>query len=168
MKRCISVLALCLLASMLLGTQAYAQCPTGVTPLQILTGNWTFKVTGLNFAAAGVFRARVGVDPRTPNVVQGLLSVTTTSNNNGVIVRQETESSTIKYQVLPDCSGGTITLVATSRPITFDFYFTKAWTEIYLVSIDNVVLPSAWVGPGATVVISGIASRTANQPIVLQ
>ncbi|MCU1233641.1 MAG: hypothetical protein JWP63_1608 [Candidatus Solibacter sp.] len=160
MKRCMSMLALCLLMSVLVGKQAHAQCPAGVTnPLQALAGSWAFKLTGLNFGAAGIFTATVGVDPRIPAVTQGLLSATTTSNNNGIVVRQETETNSIKYQVFPDCSGGTITLVATSRPITFDFYFLEGFTEIYLVSIDNLILPSAWVGPGASVVITGTASR---------
>jgi hypothetical protein len=102
-------------------------------PLQLLTGTWTFSTDGFiglqPFASAGSFTASLGT--RGGNQI-GILTITTTTSQNGQIVRLETDAGT--YQINADCSGGTLTFNLSSRPLTFDFWFTQDGNQIRLVS----------------------------------
>ncbi|HEY1493458.1 MAG TPA: hypothetical protein VGF49_02905, partial [Candidatus Solibacter sp.] len=81
------------------------------------------------FAGAGQFSAAIDTltDPES-----GIMSVTQSSS---VPVRSEMDTGT--YQVLPDCSGGTMTFNVSNEPITFDFWFDNTFTEIRFVSTTS-------------------------------
>lgn len=170
MKQTLTLAAVCILSSMLLVPQAEAadpggpmtQCPIAANPLIVLTGPWTFKLDGLNFGAAGRFVATVGSDPRSnqPGLLLGLLSFVVTSNNNGTVLRQEV--NTAKYQINFDCTGGSLSLVLGSHPITLDFWFTDGFNKIYMVSTGNLQTSSFVIGTGTGLVVTGIATRSVS------
>jgi hypothetical protein len=105
-------------------------CPAQA--LEALAGTWVFSTTGYaNFgqlnnprtlSAAGRFAAAVGVD-RAGNPL-GVLALSVTSANNSTVTRRESDVG--RYQVNPDCSGGTLTFNLSSRPVQFDFFFSSA------------------------------------------
>jgi hypothetical protein len=112
-----------------------ARCPAGATdPLSVFTGTWTFGMDGQSshgttFAGAGQFTA--AIDSLT-NPESGIMSVTQSSS---IPVRSEMDTGT--YQVLPDCSGGTMTFNISNEPIAFDFWFDNTFTEIRFVSTTS-------------------------------
>lgn len=126
---------------------AARSCPTGINPLQILEGTWTYSADGVfpptqSYASAGTFRASVGTDKA--GSPKGLLAITQTTSLNGQSIRQETDAGS--YQIFPDCSGGTLTLNLSTRPIAFDFWFDRCGKEIRVVGTTPgaVVRGSAW------------------------
>lgn len=159
MKRCLTIAAILFVATIALSTQAQAQCPIGPNPLTVLSGAWSFKLDGLNFGAAGRFVATQGTDPRSgqPGLVLGFLNFVTTSNNNGLVVRQEADNS--RYTINADCTGGTLSLVLGTHPVTFDFWFAEGGTKIYMVGIANLQTSSFVAGTGVGLVVTGVASR---------
>jgi hypothetical protein len=120
------------IAGLLMTPWAHAQattskCPANINPLQLLVGTWTFSTQGFGptstqpFSSAGQFVARIGTDGR------GSLTITNTASRNGQITRLETDAGT--YQLLPDCSGGTLTFNLSTGPLQFDFWFSSSGLE---------------------------------------
>jgi hypothetical protein len=119
-------------------TTGAAQCPAGtLNPLNVLTGAWFYGMTG----AAGRFVA----SPATVfGVTQGFVTATETSNGPAVLggnrlIQLATYQG--KYQVLPDCSGGTVMLGTAGLPNSlrnYAFVFGPNFAEMFLVSLDNV------------------------------
>jgi hypothetical protein len=138
-----------------------ATCATD--PLQALVGTWTFSTQGFApstgsdansfsstslskaapstppFGAAGQFVAGVSTDAeistdttknRVKNKKIGVLSIVSTSASNGASTQLETDGT---YEVLPDCSGGTLTF-NTPTPIQFDFWFFRGSPGMSFVS----------------------------------
>jgi hypothetical protein len=109
-----------------------AKCPGGTTdPLSVLTGTWTFGMDGqvplgTSFSGAGQFTAAIDA---LSNPETGIMSVT---QSLSVPVRSETDTGT--YQILPDCSGGTMAFNVFNQPLRFDFWFDNSFTEIRFVS----------------------------------
>jgi len=137
MKKPLTNILMLLVAWVIITHIAHAQstqpgCPAGITnPLQILAGTWTFSMNGFTstpvsatvlppLTSAGQFAASVGTRA---GVQIGLLNLIQTSSQNGQITRQEKDIGS--YQILPDCSGGTLTFNFSSRPVSFDFWFSK-------------------------------------------
>jgi hypothetical protein len=105
-----------------------------VNPLTLLVGTWTYSTHGFApgtepFASAGQFTATLGTRGGQPI---GLLSVLSTASMNGQITRQETDAGT--FQIFDDCSGGTLTFNLSSRPLRFDFWFSRDGNQIRMVS----------------------------------
>lgn len=128
-----------LLASAVLSPLASAQCVGA--PASALLGTWTFSSSGFQIpplgfvASAGRFTASLGAAGK------NVLSITATSSINGSPTRYETDAGS--FQVLDNCTGGTLTFNLSSRPVQFEFYFVNA-DEIILISnsgnrTDNVV-----------------------------
>ena len=121
-------------------------CPAN--PLSTLFGTWAFQWDGFQFppteflATAGRFTATQGTD-RSGGPI-GVLSITQSSAVDGSITRLE--SDTGRFAINADCSGGTLTLNVSSRPIQFDFFFTNA---------NNIVL----VGSNNADIVEGFATR---------
>jgi hypothetical protein len=97
-------------------------CPSN--PLDALTGTWTYSTEGLTgaavpFSSSGLFLASTGAG-RSGNVT-GLLNITNTSSQNGLITSQEVDGGS--FQVNANCSGGTLTFNLSTRPLQFDFWF---------------------------------------------
>src|SRR5207253_319510 len=84
--------------------------------------------TGSPFKSTGRFVASIS-----PTGV-GALSITETSNNNGQVARLETDVG--RFQVYPDCSGGTLSFNVSSFPRQFEFVF-RTGCDISLVSTDS-------------------------------
>jgi hypothetical protein len=144
--------------------QEQTGCPETVSnPLELLQGDWAYNTagTGLPFtqrrsgqarrldnspdsalgsglkpgtgqpvASAGSFTASMGRGAK--GALTGLLTTTTTISRNGEIV---TEKATGTYQVLSDCSGGSLTLNLETGPISYNFFFGTEG-DISLVGID--------------------------------
>lgn len=137
MKRYVSMNGICVFGGLLLVSQAHAQCPAGISPLQLFAGTWTFSTRGFvqpntftpiggqqPFASTGRFVASMG----------GLLAITESSSNNGQVVRLATDAGS--FQLNPDCSGGSLTFNTDTRPRKFDFAFVGGGCEISFVSSD--------------------------------
>jgi hypothetical protein len=109
-------------------------CAANITnPLQALAGTWSFSMDGTAlstqpFASAGRFVAGIGTD-LVGNPI-GLLTITNTSGS----VRQETDTG--RYQINPDCSGGTLTFNLSSHPITLDFWFVNGGGELFFANTN--------------------------------
>jgi hypothetical protein len=139
MKRYITLSAILVLASVLMAPMASAQCP-----LSTLSGTWSFHITDISFqplafqdifvlGSAGEFTATIGTN-KAGATVGTLATLDTTSKNLGIF-RHELGGGA--YQLLPDCSGGTIMFTNTSSGLgNFDFYFAAGKTEMYLIGID--------------------------------
>jgi hypothetical protein len=140
MKRYITLSAILVLASVFMAPMASAQCP-----LTTLSGQtWSFHITDISFqplafqdifvlGSAGEFTASIATN-KAGNPIGWLTTLDTTSKNLG-IYRQEQGYG--EYQLLPDCSGGTLMFTSTlSRLGNFDFYFSAGKTEMYLIGID--------------------------------
>jgi hypothetical protein len=133
-KKMVTLALACASACLFLAPQAHAQCPTGTTnPLSVLVGKWTFDMDGVvqggvPYAAAGQFTAFIGAIPGDARVL-GRLSVTQSSSDGA---RQEIDVGT--YQVLGDCSGGTLTFTLSQRSLQFDFFFDENFGEIRFVA----------------------------------
>jgi hypothetical protein len=130
MQKSIKVLAF-VLAGLCLTTNADAQtsCPSGVNPLQLLVGTWSFSTHGFvsqtgaptsmsPFSGVGQFVASIGTQG---GQQVGLLTITQTSVANGEAIRQEQDAGT--YTIFPDCSGGTLTFNLSTRPQQLEFRF---------------------------------------------
>ncbi|MES1257345.1 MAG: hypothetical protein ABUS51_02900 [Acidobacteriota bacterium] len=112
-----------------------AACPAN--PLDSFTGMWTFSVSGLipeiqHFAAAGQFTASSTDSAGNP---AALITILDTSSIDGQLTRQSPDSG--KFQILPDCSGGSLRLNFAASPMNFDFWFFNGGTEIVLIGTDN-------------------------------
>jgi hypothetical protein len=109
-----------------------AKCPAGTAnALTVLTGTWTFNMNGQapigkSFDAAGQFTASLGT---IDNSQIGFLSLTESFSTP---VSQETDSGS--YQIFPNCSGGTLNLNVSNRPVAFDFWFEDSFAQIHFVS----------------------------------
>jgi hypothetical protein len=139
-----------LMAVALFSPSATAQCVG--TPAAALTGTWTFSTSGFQFpptlflASAGRFTASVGGAGR------NILSITATSSIDGNTARYETDAGS--FQVLDNCTGGTLTFNLSSRPVQFEFYFVNA-DEIVLISNSGY----------RTDIVVGTARRVAAAPV---
>jgi hypothetical protein len=141
---------------LMMPAQTKAQCPTGVSPLQLLIGTWTYSTQGFRRvgsqavaqASAGQFTAGIGTDVVGNQI--GLLSITQSSSIDGQITRLETIVG--QYQVSPDCSGGSLLFNLNSGPVAVDFFFVKGSPQIRWVSTNSGVTISGIgdgsVGPG--------------------
>lgn len=139
-----SIASIVFAVGVLAALPVYAQpvassCPAGISnPLQTLEGAWTYSADGVfpptqQYASAGTFLASIGTDKA--GNPKGLLAITQTTSRNGQIIRQESDAGS--YQVSPDCSGGTLTLNLSTRPIAFDFWYVAGGNEIRFVSITQ-------------------------------
>jgi hypothetical protein len=139
---------------MLAAPLANAQCPAG-NPLQVLVGTWSFKAQGAgttNYSSAGQFTATIGLAGQ-PAATTGLLSIVATTNFNNVVTRQERDTG--RYQVFPDCSGVTLSINLSTRPIVVECWFLEGFTELNCVSIDpNVpfVMDASRIGDGTRII----------------
>lgn len=149
MTRSLAVVSVFSIAGLFLAPCVPAQtspgCGSAITdPLQALAGSWTFSTRGTvfptqlsaePFASVGSMVAAIGTNRA--GIPVGLLTITKTASQNGQsLARQETDAGT--FQVLPDCSGGTLTFNLSSRPVQFDFRFVNG-TEIRFVSTSQGV-----------------------------
>ena len=130
MKR-IVMAAMLLVAMTMLTPLAQAQCPSST-----FVGTWVFSVKGFQFpvlsviASAGRFVASEGADrPGLP--VRQNLTITASTSITGSISRLETDA-TGRFQLFPNCSGGTLTANLSGRGATFEFFFVNQ-NEIVLV-----------------------------------
>ena len=121
-------------------------CPAN--PLDSFSGKWTFTLTGvegaLPFGSIGILTASSGTSNL--GLPAGALQIVDDTSVGGQLSRQSPDSG--KFQILPDCSGGSLRLNLSGVPMTLDFWFFNGGSEIVLVGTDN----------GAT--ISGRARRT--------
>ena len=168
MRIYLAIAAICILASLLV-TGANAQCGTFTDPLNALVGSnvagttatWSYQLEGVEniVGAVGRFTATVGVDPRAPGVSQGLVTATQTTNN-GVFGVEQLAQYAGKYQVFPDCSGGTIMLgsaisfnAPSSSNRSYQFFFANGFSEMYLIGVDQALgfaivgHATRWTGP---------------------
>jgi hypothetical protein len=121
-------------------TRAATACPAGTTNvLSALAGLYTFQGHGFetlpNYAITGVWNATIGAD-RAGNPI-GLLSIHATSNLGveGSVTRAETDAG--RYQISPNCGGGTLTFNLSSRPVQFDFWFAEGFQELVFISTNS-------------------------------
>lgn len=135
-----SWLAVCLIAASLLASTAWAQCPGGLTdPLFLINGtSWAFLTQdgAMGDATVGVFTAQAVPNPRTPTSLSGVLKITETFNNRGVIQTQLTVAGA--YQIYPDCSGGTLLMHTTNNSYQYSFVFAMNRTKMLLLSPGSV------------------------------
>jgi hypothetical protein len=109
-----------------------AACPAGTaSPLNVLAGTWTFAMDGhvplgTPFAGAGQFTAAV----KSVNETQTGIVAVTQSLSTPVSMEMDTGT----YQVLPDCSGGSLIFNVFNEPLSFDFWFANAFNELSFVS----------------------------------
>jgi hypothetical protein len=119
-------------------------CP--VPSLQVLSGTWVFSTNGGSpqidqfLSSAGRMIASTGVD-RAGNP-QGILALNVTSSISGSPVRRESDVG--RFQVNPDCTGGTLTFNLSSLPLQFDFFLSSN-THLVMVgtSQGRIVVGSA-------------------------
>ena len=136
MNRCMTLVAICILAGVALARNAHAQCP-----LTTLSGTWTFQIEGVAvpFASVGRFTATV-------NNNRGVLNIVETSNNTGFflpfaagVFRDNNFTGT--FQLNSDCSGGILQFATAQTGIfvgrVFEFFFAHAGNEMFFVNIDN-------------------------------
>lgn len=156
MKHLVVVVMAGLLMSAATQAQTPAACPTGVNPLQVLVGTWTFTSNGFTqsapgssstpFASIGRFSAMVVT--RSGQQV-GVLTVLRTANNNGQVSRLESDAGS--YQVYPDCSGGTLNFNLSTGPVQYEFLF-NGMSALNLVSTSGSQLtPLIALGSSARV-----------------
>jgi len=145
-----SLSAICLIAGFIAASPAQAQCPGGLAdPLYLINGSsWAFQTEDdfLGDGAVGIFSAQVQLPGGKNPYLTGILTLTMTTNNQGVItVRQ---SAVGKYQIYPDCSGGQLFFNANQNSYQYAFVFVSGRTEMYLTSNSNDV-PNTGFGPFA-------------------
>jgi len=145
MKRYITLSAILVLASVFMAPMASAQCPLNT----LNAGKWAFHITDLSFqplsfseifvlGSAGTFQVHQPIVTTDYGTVEELDTLDTTSKNLGIFRHEQGHGW---YQLLPDCSGGTIMFTNTSSGLdNFDFYFVAGGTEMYLIGIDNGTL----------------------------
>lgn len=112
------------------------QCDSGV-----LAGRWSFKSSGTtragNFTQAGNFTGNGG----------GLVLIVSTNDNFNVT---QDEQASGKFQINPDCSGGTMSFFG-SHPVTYEFWFVNGFNNVNLISV------------GSSLIASGDAAKAAKQ-----
>jgi hypothetical protein len=122
-------IAACIWCGAFVTTEAIAQvpsqCPTGINPLQLLVGTWTFSTEGISltstpFGLAGPQTSAGQFVGSISPAGAGVLSITNTTSRNGQITRLETDAG--RYQVFPDCSGATLTFNLSTGPVSFDVF----------------------------------------------
>jgi hypothetical protein len=168
MRRCLTLAAALVVASLLL-TPAFATCPAGVTdPLTLAVGAWAYHTAGENvnfdlpMGAIGTFI--VTIKPATASVPeQGQVSVNEASagpGNGRTLVGTNEGLATIFAPSSPrqglvtvnaDCTGGTIMLGPSGGQNsfrTFAFVFAQGFNQMYLLSVDD-----------SNAVITGVAKR---------
>ena len=137
MKR--SLFALGVLALSFTAHQAQAQCP--VNPLLALNGKFAFQVEGVYpyvYGISGVFTAGPAFD-RAGGAI-GVLSITASSilgsTERGPVPVSYTrvESDAGRYTLNANCTGGTLVMNLSSRPMQYDFWFFDGGRQLYLVS----------------------------------
>ncbi len=139
----------CLLALVLFAPLAQAQpCVVGgvggIDPF--LGAVWAFQTqTGEHGQAS------IGTFVGTPKNGVGFVDVIETISTNGSVTRLA--QATGRYQLYPDCSGGTLDFMWNGQAIQFEFVFLPQRTEIYMVSTSN--LPTAYTMWG-TAKIGGV------------
>ena len=86
------------------------------------------------FGIAGAINASLSTD-RGGNPL-GLLGIVASSSlGQGSITRQESDAG--RFQVNDDCSGGTLIMNLSSRPIQYQFYFRSGFREMDVISISQ-------------------------------
>jgi hypothetical protein len=125
MKRCYTIKTTFFLAGVLLTSQAYAQCPTGTNPLQLLVGTWTFSTQGFgltstSFGTPGPLNSAGQFVASISPAGAGVLTITDSANRNGQVTRLERDAGS--FQVFPDCSGATLTFNLSTGPASFDVF----------------------------------------------
>src|SRR5579884_57822 len=117
-------------------------CPTG-NPLDVLTGQWTFRIEGINFSAGAAGQFLATIVTGNGKTTRGLLNVVETMNVGGAISRLQ--SAPGQFQVNSACSGGSLLFNTPNGPSSFDFFFVGAcWQKTYFVS--TLGLPAVGVG----------------------
>lgn len=86
----------------------------------------------------------------------GLLTITTTSRDGFGVTRLETDAG--RYQVSPNCLGGTLTFNLSSRPMQFDFWFSDLNRQLFIVSTTPGKAATGRAGPAPAGCPAGIAS----------
>ena len=121
-------------------TLAPAGCPVGTNPLSLVSGAYAFKFQRVPnfirepFGIAGAINASLSTD-RGGNPL-GLLGIVASSSlGQGSITRQESDAG--RFQVNDDCSGGTLIMNLSSRPIQYQFYFRSGFREMDVISISQ-------------------------------
>jgi hypothetical protein len=129
-----------------------AQCPPG-NPLLVLAGTtWNFSAEGIfpfNYASSGAFTAAIGVDSK--GNPKGLLTIRRSTISRGAGRLSEMDAGV--FQILADCSGGTLTFFSPDVANAFDFWFFRDRTRIYFVGSN----------PGAPIL--GAASFVGTSPV---
>jgi hypothetical protein len=139
---------ICVVAALLMGSQAHAQqCPAGITnPLQLLDGTtWTFSTRSANVisngdASVGFFKPKFVPTNSFDN--QGVLTITETVDQImtlGQVTRLAHVSG--RYQVYADCSGGELMFMLSNQSVQFEFVFANNFSEIYMMS-DSITTPA--------------------------
>ena len=86
------------------------------------------------FGIAGAIDASLSTD-RGGNPL-GLLGIVASSSlGQSSITRQESDAG--RFQVNDDCSGGTLIMNLSSRPIQYQFYFRSGFRELDVISISQ-------------------------------
>jgi hypothetical protein len=145
-----------LVAVAVLSPSAQAQC--AAAPTQALVGTWVFSTDG--FARLAKYQVVRDSDSSDDNVRGGayygfgpqllasagnfvasvnsqgraILQIHASSSWNGSQTRYETDFGS--FQVLDDCTGGTLTFNLSSRPVQFEFYFVNP-NEITMIANNN-------------------------------
>jgi len=132
-------------ALLLLAPSMNAQCLNGATPLGTLVGPWAYHAEMIStmaqpplpfsYVSAGTFTASIGATSRAPGVPAGVIRAVQTSMVNGNPVRLESDYGASTYDGFADCSGVTLHLLFSTRPLSFDCWFQAARTILYCVSI---------------------------------
>jgi hypothetical protein len=98
----------------------------------------TFRAADINdpYAIAGFWNASVGLNRANSPV--GLLAITASSNlgYGGSITRLESDAGS--FQANADCSGGTLTLNLSSRPVQLDFWYAAGFQKLYFVATNGM------------------------------
>lgn len=109
-------------------------CPTGLSdPLFLLNNTaWSFQTTDAFGSSIGSFSAQVLLPTSVNPYLTGALSVTETTSVRGVIYNEQTFPG--RYQIYPDCSGGSILFNTNFNAYQYYFVFADNSTRMLLVS----------------------------------
>ena len=119
-------------------TLGVSGCPVGVSPLSLLSGTYSFRFQRVpNFAFQ---REAFGIAGLFSVTAPGQLAILATASlgAEGSITRLEGDAG--RYQINPDCSGGSLLFNLSSRPAQYEFYFREGFQSFDVIS---------QVGPGA-------------------
>jgi len=160
--RLLSICALFAVALLLAQPAGAQQCPAGLAdPLQLIDGQtWVFQTGAADYlpfgmASIGTFTARyapagAGVTNTLP---MGYLTVKETVNGvplaGSALGLTRLAGITGKYQIYPDCSGGTLSVNLNQQAMQWDFVFANGYTEMYLTTqslVNNESLARSYAG----------------------